>query len=100
MIPGYPNIINAVHGDPHLDNSQKQLLLYKLQQPSFFENLLHGAFGSALALLVAKYLKLSPTAQVLLGVAGFGIGKALWDANDNDNNFSRYNEQTKMYTIK
>jgi hypothetical protein len=94
------NLISAVESDPHINSMQKQMLAEKLGEPTFFENLIHGAFGAGLALLVSKYLHLGKTPQILLTIAGYGIGKALWDAYDTENNFSRYNKQTKMYEIK
>jgi hypothetical protein len=100
MSPGIVNLITAINSDPHITNVQQQMLVSKVQEPAFFENIMHGVFGSSLALIVAKYLKLDKTAQVLLAIAGYGIGKALWDAYDNENNFSRYDKQTKTYTIK
>ena len=100
MNPGIENLISAIRVDPHINLHQQQVLIDKVNSPNFFENIMHGVFGSALALVISKYLKLSRTSQILLTIAGYGIGKAMWDTYDQDSKFSRYDHKTKMHEIK
>lgn len=94
-------LVRAVQADQTLQPDQKALIVEKLHDPAFTSNIA-GVAGGGVALLIAKYLKLSNTAKVLLSVAGFGIGHALWNSihEHNDKKFQDYNKKLKVYEIR
>lgn len=93
------SLSQAVSQDQGISSRQREGVLDSLKDPEFMGELKGGAIGAALSFLVAKYLKLKPTTQVLLSLAGFGVGKLIHDYKHNPGNFSRYNEKLKMHEI-
>ena len=73
-------LIKIVTNDQYLSPTEKNELLQKLHEPSFAQNLLHGSIGAGISLAFTKYMKMSKTAQILLSMAGFGIGRYLLNA--------------------
>jgi hypothetical protein len=61
---------------------------------------MHGTAGAAIAFAFSKYLKLSKPAQVLLSLAGFGIGKYLLDETRKHDKFLQYDPKHKVYNLK
>ena len=58
-----------------------------------------GAMGAGIGLVVAKYLDLSKSAQVLLALAGVGIGKYLLDQTKKHDRFLQHDKRLKVYNI-
>lgn len=100
--PGFAldKLRQAVTSDQGISVGQKESVLAALSDPNFTAELKSGAVGAALTYLVSKYLKVSPQTQILLSLAGFGIGKIIYDYKHNPGNFSKYNEKLRMYEIK
>ena len=100
-------IIKYMLMDPHLSSTERQALEMVSHQPSFMNQILGGVTGGALALAVAKYMKLNKSTQALLAIAGFGIGKLTVstlrsNANPGSNisKIKNYNKATDLYEIK
>lgn len=93
-------LLLAVQADRSLSKEERDRVLQILNQPDFLTKLTAGAFGASITYLIAKFLHLSKTAQVLLAIAGFGIGKLLLDASSHHTDrFATYNNKMKVYEI-
>lgn len=91
----------AIKADVSLTDEQREEVLKLIQDKQFLNKLTSGLLGAGAGGIIAKYLKLSPTAQVLLAVSSFGIGRLLWESSKNDSKrFSEYNKKLKVYEIK
>jgi hypothetical protein len=91
---------NAVLADPTLTPQQKQKIVEVLSDGDKLPRLLTGALGSAVGVAIAKYMKLSKVSKVLLGVAGFGIGRLLYDVlSKHDGQFASYNSKIRAYEM-
>ena len=93
-------IRRAVENDQSLTGKQRNSLLEDLNNPAFVDELKSGSIGVALSLLLAKYMKLSPQSQLLLSIAGFGVGKIIYDHKHGPDRFGQYNKDLRMYEIK
>ena len=87
---------STISGDNSLTAQEKETVLSALQDDKLKSSLIGGGLG----LLAAKYLKLSSTAQVLLTLAGFGIGKALLNRVPKTNKSLKYNNTVKAYEVQ
>ena len=97
------DLTHAVRADPGLTPEEREEVLDRLSEPTFSQKLLYGGFGAAVSGLLARYLGLSKKTQVVLVIAGFGLGQMLLHLTRSDKNKSmQYNEHTKLYeyTIK
>jgi hypothetical protein len=94
------DLVSAIKADPTLDDTDKKHVIAMVSEHDFITKLMYGAFGASLSYIVAKYLGLSKTAQVLLAIAGYGVGRLLLDASKHkDNRFVQYNDKIKLYEI-
>lgn len=93
------SVREAVVRDQALKEPQRQTVLTALADPSFVAELKSGAVGAALMFLISRYLKMKPSNQLLLSIAGFGIGKIIYDHRTAPGKWSTYNTKTKMYEI-
>lgn len=71
------DVIAAIKNDMSLKEEDKMRLLAEANQPTFWTTILHGAGGGAIAYAIARYLHMSKSAQMLMSMAGFGIGALL-----------------------
>ena len=94
-----PALRDAVDRDQALSGPQKEELHNWLGDPETIKSLQSGGIGAALSYMIAKFLKLKPQTQLLLSIAGFGIGKIIYDYRANPNKFSSYDQQLRMYEI-
>jgi hypothetical protein len=92
-------VMKLIHVDPHLSQSEKILLTKKIKDNQEQEELIHGVAGGAVGFGIAKFLQLSKSAQVLLTLAGYGIGKYLLDNTHKSDKLLEYNDKTKTYKI-
>ena len=92
-------IREAVKMDQGIPGNQKTSVLSSLADPEFVAELRSGATGAGLMYLITKYLNLGQKTQLLVSIAGFGLGKMLYDYRHDPKNFSQYNANTKMYEI-
>lgn len=90
---------DAVQKDSSLNTVQQQSVMQHLADPQFVSELKDGAIGAAIAYLLGKYFNLKSETKVLLSVAGFGIGKLIYDYSKDPKQFSTFNPVTKMQEI-
>lgn len=90
----------SVNKDQSLTASQRQETLGWLNDPVVIQELRSGSIGAALSMVVGKFMNLNPKTQLLLSIAGFGIGKIIYDFKHNQKNFSSWNKQLRMYEIE
>lgn len=93
------HILALVNQDTQLTPEQKNYLVTKMREPSFIQSLLSGALGAGAGLVLAKFLNVSKQGQILLTMAGFGIGKYLLDKSEKHDKFVQYNSNAKSYEI-
>lgn len=91
-----PDLVAAVQMDATLPPDKKQTLLDFIHMPNFLSYLKGGVFGAGVAYAVAKFLGMSKRTQLLLTIAGFGIGKLLLDTHDQ---VFKYNPSYKSYQV-
>ncbi len=89
--------INNDHG---LEEHKKQSLLAMINSPDIFHKLVAGGLGVAAVRSANAFDKMSKPAQVLVSMAGFGVGKALYDVLHNPEKFSTYHSETGVTKIK
>jgi hypothetical protein len=78
-MPTSPDLHNLLLKDPSLDEGERTQLAEHLKDPKFFDKLMEGAMGASLAYATARFLKLSRPIQIMLTVAGFGLGRLIAD---------------------
>jgi hypothetical protein len=98
--PSQQQIIEAVLRDPGISQEQKYELRQKLQDPTFMQRLLVGVGGATIGSLIAKFMSMGRTAQILLGLAGFGIGNLLLSQDRSPSKLVTYNDRYKNYEIR
>lgn len=92
-------VLTLISRDPTLTGGEKQDIIHLLSQPNEFEKMLAGTKGAALAFLISKYLKLTPQAQVLLSIAGFGLGSYFKSKASDKRQLVQYNDKIKAYEL-
>jgi hypothetical protein len=96
-------ILLAIQADPSLSPEERAHVMQVVNQVDFVTKLAAGSFGASLAYLLSKFMGLGRTAQVLLSIAGFGIGRLILDAStkpkQNSGRFATYNEKMKTYEV-
>ena len=70
-----------------------------MQNQQGWNKFLSGAAGAGLAVAISKYNNLSTRAQVLLGAAGFGIGRLIYDYLKQDGQATHYNDKIRSYEM-
>lgn len=70
-------IKKLVNIDPHTEESLKTKLLGFIDGPDPIGHLFAGTAGSLAAYTVSKFLKMKPETQLLMSIAGFGVGELL-----------------------
>ncbi len=70
-------IMDAVHEDPHINHEEKAGIMGYLNDPDALAMILGGTAGAALTHTITQYMKLDRTSQILLSLAGFGLGSIL-----------------------
>ncbi len=94
-----PELRTAVLRDQSINSTQRRDVLSWLEDPVTLQNLRNGSLGALLTISIAKFLKLKPRTQLLLSLAGFGIGKMLNDVKSDPRKSSSFNQQLRMYEI-
>jgi hypothetical protein len=89
-------LLKSVGVDPHLSYDDKEYLMEKFKSDRDFTN---GLIGGAVGFAISKFLKLSTTSQVLLSIAGFGIGKYLLDDARKHDKMMEYDDKTRTYKL-
>jgi|GEM_PF-6941144 F0F1-type ATP synthase assembly protein I len=70
-------VLSAIQSDASLTSDQKNEIT-KAENRKKLESLFSGVAGAGLGLALAKYYKMSKTAQVMLAALGFGAGTLLY----------------------
>lgn len=91
-----PELVSAVQMDATIPSDKKQTLIDFIHMPNFLGYLKGGVFGAGVAYAVAKFLGMSKRTQLLLTIAGFGIGKLLLDTHDR---IFKYNPNYQSYQV-
>ena len=93
-------IIHSISIDPHISIEQRQKLINSIkQEDSTYRGLINGALGASVGYAISRFLKLSQTTQVVVTLAGFGIGKYLLDNHENSGKFMEYDKKLKGYKL-
>ena len=93
-----PNdLITLVKNDAGLSFEEKEALIDKLREPAYVEKLKQGSAGAALGYLLGRFAKLSRESQILLSMAGFGIGNYL--KTHEAGKPIKFNPKSRMYEI-
>ena len=94
-------LFQVISQDPTLTTEQRVQVMEKLDDQHFLsKSTKAGVVGGSVGYAVSKFLALPKRAQILLTLAGFGIGKYLLVKSQNYDKFMRYNEKLEMYEIK
>ena len=100
--PGEDFDVHSLHkfirNDAGLDDKRKSSIFTMLNTPEIFDHLVAGAIGTVLTTTVARYANLSPTAQTLLGLAGFGMGNIIYNVLQ-PNKFTTWDPDTARSTM-
>lgn len=89
-------LVKIIHADPHIDPLDKRELTTAVTRDDTWVN---GVYGAGAAFAVTHFLGLSRNAQILLTIAGYGIGKYLLDNRKKGAKLLDYNEKTRTYNI-
>lgn len=93
-------LLRSIHVDPHLNEEEREKLTQSIKtQDSLYHSLFNGAIGATIGYTISKFLKLSKTGQILVTMAGFGIGKYLLDNSENSDRFMTYDKKLKGYKL-
>ncbi len=71
------DLAKYIRADQGLNAQTRAHLLTIINTPDIAGHLLTGATGAAIALAVARWRKMSGSSQVLMGLAGFGLGNII-----------------------
>ena len=100
----FDKLLACAVADPGLNEAEKAYLQSQEVKKDLLK-FLSGATGASIAVALAKYAKLGKIAQTILGLAGFGAGKLLYNwavanlGKQEDRQFSTYNVKLKTYEI-
>ena len=94
-----PNMFQhfVVH-DHGIDLPKKNSILTMLNSPEWVDHLLVGAAGAAITKAVSSYAGLSKPAQVLLSLAGFGVGNMIYN-HFKENKHTSYDPESGLSRI-
>jgi hypothetical protein len=88
--------INADHG---LAPDQRVHLLKMLNSPDMAGHLFAGVAGAAVALAIARWKKMSATSQVLMSLAGFGLGNIILNKLEGHPKHTSWDSDTGTVTV-
>jgi hypothetical protein len=88
------DLMQAIQRDLGLPQEQRSQLMHLLSSPNMAERLVGGAAGGALGLAVARYRKMSGTAQALMSLAGFGLGNIIVNSLAQPGRHTQWNPET------
>jgi uncharacterized membrane protein YeaQ/YmgE (transglycosylase-associated protein family) len=90
----------VVEADPTLAPQEKAQLQAAVRNKEHLARILSGTAGAALAVALGKYMKLGTTSKILLGLAGYGIGKLLYQIlAKQDRQFTTFNDKLNVYEM-
>lgn len=95
-------LYQMITADPSLSSSQKQQLVAALTNGNLLDQVMSGAAGGGLGYILAKFMNMSRHTQMIMSLAGFGIGSVLYDklqAGKKGATFKEYNPKVQGYEI-
>lgn len=93
------NLVNLISLDMGVPLQDRMDLIDRVRnEPSFIRKMMYGSLGATIAFSVAHYMALSRPAQILLAIAGFGIGRLFMESGDRQS-VLRYNDRLKAYKV-
>lgn len=95
----WPLLLKTLRADASLKAEEKAELEAAVNHEDFKSKLLYGVYGTGLAYLISRYLKLGKTSQVLLSMAGFGLGRLIYDQMHRKDNAVSFNKQYRRYEV-
>lgn len=93
------DLTHFIRSDYGMPQSSKMNLLTIMNSPNMAEQLIAGAGGAALGMAVARYKKMSGTAQALMSLAGFGLGNIIMNSLTQPGKFTSWNAETAKNRI-
>ena len=93
-------LLKNIKVDPTLTMEERDYLTKKLTpEPEEENGFIHGLVGAGAGLAIAKFAKLSKTSQILLTMAGYGIGKYLLDSAKKHDKMIEFNDKARKYQL-
>lgn len=89
-----------IKNDSNLSAEKKESILAMIDNPQIFNGLLTGYTGSKVADAIGDYMQLNPVTKAMLGVAGFSIGKTIYNIFLTEGKFTKYDAERQKYKIK
>jgi hypothetical protein len=94
------DMLHAVKKDQGLSEHKKESVLALLDNPEVFKRFASGGLGVALTRSLSSFQQLSKPAQILVSLAGFGLGRSIYDLMHTPEKFTIHNESTGITKIK
>ena len=88
-----------IRQDEGLHPAQRANVLQMLNNPDIATHVLTGITGAGIALAVARWKKMSPTSQVLMSLAGFGLGNIILNKLTPPPKFTNWNSSGGTVTV-
>jgi len=95
----WPLLLKTLKADASLKAEEKAELEAATSHEDFKSKLLYGVYGTGLAYLISSYLKLGKTSQVLLSIAGFGLGRLVYDQMHRKDKSVTFNKEYRRYEV-
>ncbi len=94
-------LIKITSADPFLSPEEKISIKRKLNQEPVdtSSGVVNGVIGATAALAIANFLKLSKQSQILVTLAGYGVGKYLLDNSNKHDRLIEFNNKTNSYKL-
>jgi len=101
----YPmeELLRHVRGDPTLSPDERRLLEGRIRDDRFMSKFLKNAAGGAMGYTLARFFKMGRKGQILMTLAGFGLGKLLLAGMGEKGEglkHSVYDKKTRTYLIE
>lgn len=90
-------ILTLIARDAGLLPEERQKLIQHINTPGVYDRMVSGPSGAAVAYLIGKFLNLSNKAQILISLAGYGIGNYFKSKADDKAATVKYNNKIKYY---
>jgi hypothetical protein len=93
------DLAKFIRQDEGLHPAQRANVLQMLNTPDIATHVLTGITGAGIALAVARWRKMSPTSQVLMSLAGFGLGNIILNKLTPPPKFTSWNSSGGTVTV-
>lgn len=89
-----------IKNDSNLNAEKKESILAMIDNPQIFNSLLTGYTGSKVADAVADYMQLNAVTKAMLNMAGFSIGKTIYNIFFTEGKFIKHDAERQKYKVK